>query len=335
MGIVGNKSNGVNGQDYQFMTHGLMLNTTTAAVEPFQNPTLTAKGEERASVNWAGLKTLWLNTGTLCNIECINCYIKSSPKNDDLIYLTLGDVTPFLDEIDGKVEIGITGGEPFMAPEILDIMGACLARGHRLLVLTNAMQPMMRPRIKAGLIDLHAQYGDQMVLRVSLDHFAIDLHDKERGKGSFAKACEGLTWLAQTGITTHIAGRMESVGEEAAARHAYGTLAANLGLTLNPESAKDLVLFPEMVEGDSPPEISTACWQILGRDPDDIMCATQRMVIRRKGAGRAIVTACTLLPYDTRFDMGNTLAEATSKPVALNHPWCASFCVLGGASCSA
>ena len=43
--------------------------------------------------------------------------------------------------------------------------------------------------------------------------------------------------------------------------------------------------------------------------------------------------ACTLLAYDDRFDVGRTLREA-SGPVALNHPHCAKFCVLGGAACS-
>jgi hypothetical protein len=63
------------------------------------------------------------------------------------------------------------------------------------------------------------------------------------------------------------------------------------------------------------------------------MCATTRMVVKRKGADRPSVVACTLLPYDPRFDLGSTLAEA-SRPVPLNHPHCARFCVLGGAACS-
>jgi hypothetical protein len=45
------------------------------------------------------------------------------------------------------------------------------------------------------------------------------------------------------------------------------------------------------------------------------------------------VLACTLLAYDPRFELGRTLADA-ARPVALNHPYCASFCVLGGAACS-
>jgi hypothetical protein len=54
---------------------------------------------------------------------------------------------------------------------------------------------------------------------------------------------------------------------------------------------------------------------------------------KRKGAAVPAVLACTLLAYDPQFELGRTLAEA-SRPVALNHPYCASFCVLGGAACS-
>ena len=45
---------------------------------------------------------------------------------------------------------------------------------------------------------------------------------------------------------------------------------------------------------------------------------------------------CTLLdvPYDAQFELGPTLQDA-ARPVPLNHPHCARFCVLGGASCSA
>jgi hypothetical protein len=66
------------------------------------------------------------------------------------------------------------------------------------------------------------------------------------------------------------------------------------------------------------------------------------MVVKRKGAARASVVPCTLLPYDPRFDMGATLAEARradggmfrAGAVKLCHPNCSTFCVLGGGSCS-
>ncbi len=91
---------------------------------------------------------------------------------------------------------------------------------------------------------------------------------------------------------------------------------------------------PASGEGASMPEITTACWDILGVNPDDMMCATSRMVVKRKGEDKPCVMACTLLAYDQQFNMGQTLKEA-SKSVQLNHPHCAKFCVLGGGACSA
>jgi hypothetical protein len=71
----------------------------------------------------------------------------------------------------------------------------------------------------------------------------------------------------------------------------------------------------------------------LKKSPDSVMCASARMVVKRKGAAGPAVVACTLLPFDPQFELGATLAEA-ARPVALNHPHCATFCVLGGAACS-
>ena len=81
------------------------------------------------------------------------------------------------------------------------------------------------------------------------------------------------------------------------------------------------------------PEITTACWGILNKAADSVMCASSRMVIKRKGALRPTVVACTLLPYDPQFELGETLAESAGS-IHLNHPHCAKFCVLGGAACS-
>ena len=308
-------------------------------IAPFEDPQTTAKGETRASVAWNGLATLWLNTGTLCNIECVNCYIESSPKNDRLVYLKHSDVVPFLDEVDalgeGTAEIGITGGEPFMCPDILLIMEDILQRGHRLLLLTNAMQPMMRGRIRDGLLALKDKYHAQMILRVSMDHHGADLHDEERGAGAYAHAIKGLSWLAEHGFQAAIAGRQVLNEDEATARAAYGALIARLGLNIDPNDPTRLVLFPEMTSTNMPPEITTACWTILDVNPNDMMCASQRMVVRKKGAEAPTVMPCTLLAYEDRFEMGRTLAEATQTPVQLTHSWCAEFCVLGGGSCSA
>ena len=76
-----------------------MKDIARANIGKFQDPALTADGQSRATVSLKNPQTLWFNTGTLCNIECLNCYIESTPKNDRLVYITCDEVCEYLDEI--------------------------------------------------------------------------------------------------------------------------------------------------------------------------------------------------------------------------------------------
>ncbi len=304
----------------------------------FAHRDFTANGEPRARVHLLGLKTLWFNTGTLCNVSCVNCYIGSSPTNDSLVYISAKEVQSYLDEIsrlNWRIEdIGFTGGEPFMNPEIIDMADACLSRAFRVLVLTNAMRPMMRARVRDGLVQLHKAYGDRLTIRVSLDHYLSKCHDSLRGRGSFDVALEGMNWLQRAGIRTTVAGRTIWGETESELRSGFAALYAANGFGIDAWDPALTVLFPEMDETLEVPEISTGCWKALGKSPGDVMCARSRMVVKRKGSEAPVVVACTLLPHEDEFELGGTLEEA-ARPVHLNHPHCSRFCVLGGASCSA
>ena len=304
----------------------------------FQDKFTTAKGEMRASVALSHPETLWFNTGTLCNIECENCYILSSPTNDALVYITADEVSAYLDQLETRKwdvrEIAFTGGEPFMNPEMIEMTRRALDRGYDVLILTNAMRPMMRKSVRAGLAELIAEFGDKLTLRISLDHHTAALHDGERGAGAFEKTLEGMAWLRDQGAQMAVAGRIEWSESEQAARTGFAALFDQHGFEIDAANPGATVLFPEMDMGVEVPEITTDCWSILNKSPDAVMCSSSRMVVKRKGADRPAVLACTLLPYAPEFELGETLAEAETD-VHLNHPHCAKFCVLGGASCSA
>lgn len=315
--------------------------------EKFDNPDRTAMGERRARVQLAALRTLWINTGSLCNIACRNCYIESSPENDRLAYISRAETHGYLDEIaaDGwpVTEIGFTGGEPFMNPDMLGMLEDVLTGGFSALVLTNAMQPMLRPRIRDGLLRLQEAYGARLAMRVSLDHYSKALHEEERGAHTYDKTVEGIDWLAANGFSLTLAGRTCWGESEGRARAGYAALIAERAWPVDAEDPAALVLFPEMDEHADVPEITENCWGILGKSPAEVMCATSRMVIKRRGAETPMVLPCTLLPYDPTFEMGATLAGASHADggmfdhgaVKLCHPHCAKFCVLGGGACSA
>jgi len=301
----------------------------------FEHPEITAKGEKRALVALTHLQTLWFNTGSLCNITCKGCYMESSPQNDRLAYIRATEVRTYLDEVAShkmKVrEIGFTGGEPFMNPEIIPILQECLERGFEVLVLTNAMKPLHHH--KQALLDLKTRFGDQLGLRVSIDHYDKEDHEALRGEGTWVAMVEGLSWLAKNGFRLAIAGRTVWQEAEQQEREGFARMFHDYDIAVNAFDPAELVLFPEMDEHADVPEITTACWDILGVQPEAMMCATSRMVVKRKGADRPVVVPCTLLPYDKKFEMGHSLGGA-EREVALNHPHCAKFCVLGGGSCS-
>ena len=298
----------------------------------FRDALVTAKGERRAHVALDRLETLWINTGTLCNLACKACYVESSPINDALVFLTLAEVDAFLDQAAalGTREIGFTGGEPFMNPDMIAMMRSALGRGFEVLVLTNAMRPMRR--FERELEALVAEHGARLTMRVSLDHYTKAVHEAERGPNSWDKAVDGCKWLSDHGFRVAVAGRSLAGESDAEARDGYARLFVSLGVRIDADPPL-LVLFPEMDAAADVPEISQSCWQILDVSPASIMCASSRMVVKRKGESRPVVAACTLIPYDDRFVLGETLVEA-SRQIMLNHPHCARFCVLGGASCS-
>jgi uncharacterized Fe-S cluster-containing radical SAM superfamily protein len=301
----------------------------------FRDPLITAAGERRAQVALRALDTLWFNTGTLCNLSCHHCYIESSPKNDRLAYLSAAEVAGYLDEIErlrlGTGLIGFTGGEPFMNPELPAMLELALARGFRALVLTNAMKPMHK--MKPALLALRERYGERLTIRVSIDHYGSAVHEAERGRRSWMPTIDGLKWLVANRFSVAVASRRLSGESEVALRRGFARLFADLGMPIDADDPVALTIFPEMDEAADVPEITEACWDILGKSPDSVMCASSRMVVKFRGAAHPTVIACTLLPYDPRFDLGSSLKGALG-PVPLNHPHCAKFCVLGGGSCS-
>jgi len=292
----------------------------------------TRDGKDRAFVEPGKLKTLWFNTGTLCNLTCKNCYIESSPKNDRLQYFSFEEFKSFVNETIqnemGTTEIGFTGGEPFMNKDIFKMIKYSLDNGFKTLVLTNAMKPMLNN--KTDLLRLN---HINLTIRVSIDHYTKEKHEEIRGPKSWDPMIEGLKFLSENNFNYCLATRLMWNEDEATTRSNFKKFVDENNLKLNTESKIQLVTFAEMDEKQDTPEITTECWGILNKDPSEIMCSSSRMIVKKKGNEKASVIACTLLPYDDAFDMGNSLQEANKK-VYLNHPHCSKFCVLGGSSCS-
>lgn len=302
----------------------------------FKDLKTTGKGESRAYVDMVKLDTLWFNTGTRCNLQCENCYIESSPTNDELLFITKNEVKQYLDEIAdlelGTQNISFTGGEPFINKEMLPILELCLERNFRVLILTNAYRAI--DRYFDELDTFNKKHPGKLNLRVSLDHYTAEIHDEERGFGTFERTLTTIKKLIDLGMNVSIAGRSLAHESRFEALHGYQQLLDQHNIMIDVSGGENIVIFPEMSTTKDVPEITTACWDILNVHPDQQMCSSERMVVKRKGCDHPVVLPCTLIAYDEQFELGNTLKESFQR-VYLNHPYCAQFCVLGGASCSA
>ena len=146
--------------------------STIVSLERFSDPRWTLAGLPRAHVRLEALETLWINTGTLCNLTCAGCYIDSSPRNDRLSLIRRDEVRPFLAEAaelrPAVREIGFTGGEPFVNSELIGMIEDALDLGFRVLVLTNAMRPMRREDCHTGSTTCPMDYGQVAASRSAL-----------------------------------------------------------------------------------------------------------------------------------------------------------------------
>ena len=189
--------------------------------------------------------------------------------------MSAAEIAEYLDEIEslrlGTKLIGFTGGEPFMNPELPAMLDIALARGFRALVLTNAMKPMHK--MKPALLALRERYGERLQIRVSIDHYGRAVHEVERGRRSWQPTIDGLLWLAANGFAVSVASRRLSGEREAEIRRGFAGLFDELGLALDAEDPVALTVFPEMDAAADVPEITEACWGLLGKSPDSVMCA--------------------------------------------------------------
>jgi len=297
----------------------------------FENKFLTVSGKQRAFIETKQFKTLWFNTGTLCNLTCKNCFMESSPTNDQLSYLSFEEFKNYIDESMvknyGTKEVGFTGGEPFMNKDIIKMIEYSLKNGFNTLVLTNGMKPMLNK--KEQLLNLKSS---NLTIRVSIDHYKKEKHELIRGQNSYDVMMVGLKWLNDNDFNYALATRLLWNEKEDVVRKNFGIFTKNNKLNLDTNSKQHLVTFVEMDEKKDTPEITTECWGILKKDPSNIMCSSSRMIVKKKGSKNTSVIACTLLPYDNNFDLGKTLEESFKK-IYLNHPHCSKFCVLGGSNC--
>ncbi|MBV9874049.1 MAG: radical SAM protein [Verrucomicrobia bacterium] len=143
---------------------------------------------------------LWLYTNFDCNLHCDYCCVRSSPKAPRR-ELGLARVQQIVTEAAalGVGEFFLTGGEPFLLPDIAQILVACTAVAPTT-VLTNGALFGGR-RFEA----LRSVRHDRLTLQISLDSPTPEIHDLHRGKGTWERALKAIELARAEGFRVRLA----------------------------------------------------------------------------------------------------------------------------------
>ncbi len=143
---------------------------------------------------------LWIYTNFHCNLACDYCSVASSPQARRR---SLGAVR-FRELVDeavtqGFTEVYVTGGEPFLEPDLVEMLLYATARLD-VVCLTNGMlyQGWRREQLErlAG--------RPRLTLQTSIDSADPAFHDAHRGRGSWARAMDGLDTALALGLPVRV-----------------------------------------------------------------------------------------------------------------------------------
>jgi pyruvate-formate lyase-activating enzyme len=143
---------------------------------------------------------VWMYTNFDCNLACDYCCVRSSPRTERRA-LGADRVQRIAEEAvrAGVSELILTGGEPFLLPDIDVLVDSC-ARHLPTTLLTNGML-----LTGAKLERLRQMDRDRVTLQISLDSPTPEVHDSHRGRGSWERAVKGIRTAQGEGFAVKVA----------------------------------------------------------------------------------------------------------------------------------
>lgn len=292
-----------------------MTNSHTSVVEPV--------------VHLKHLDHLWFQVaGTLCNLTCQHCFISCHPKNNNFGFMSLATISHYLEESKDKgvKEYYFTGGEPFLNPEMVEILTTTLQYGPAT-VLTNGT--VLKDHWLKTLLTAESDSIYSLEFRVSIDGYSPETNDPIRGQGTFQRAIDGVQKLVEHGFLPIItATRTWPDSEDAQVLSGFQDILLSIGY-----QQPRLKLLPTLQIGAE--ETRTHGYRNSERisrdmlddyDLSQFVCEHSRIVTDRG------VHVCPILIESPESILGKTLDEA-DRPFEVSHGACYT-CYQYGAICT-
>lgn len=135
-----------------------------------------------------------------CALRCLHCRADAQPHRAPG-ELDAADGMRLVDDLArfGPVTLILTGGDPMLRPDLVEIAERATGRGLRVALTPSATGKVTPARLAA----LRAAGVEQ--LAISLDGSGADDHDAMRGvRGSFARSLRILGWAREAGFTIQV-----------------------------------------------------------------------------------------------------------------------------------
>ncbi len=275
------------------------------------------------------LDELWFQiTGTRCNLRCTHCFISCAPDNTAFGDLDVPTVVRMLEESRelGTKEYYFTGGEPFLHPQMLEILEMTLAIGPAT-VLTNGTI-MTEPMVKR-LARMRDASAYSLELRISIDHFNEAKNDEIRGEGSYRRALKGARRLAGAGFLPIVtAMRTWDIDEDLQVIESTSEILRAAGVPRpRIKFLPSLRIGAEAERSGGYGQAEFVTTEMMEDFPvEQLICSHSRIVTDRG------VHVCPILIEAPDSVLGQSLHEA-SRGYALRHQAC-STCYLFGSICT-
>ncbi len=147
------------------------------------------------AIRRAGLETLQVNLGYLCNQQCLHCHVDASPRRTEIMTAeTIADVVNFIKRQNIKT-LDLTGGAPEMNPAFFSLVKQARDLGVHVIDRCN-----LTILLEEGYQQTAAFLAENLVEVVaSMPCYLQENVDAQRGKGVFDQSIDGLRLLNRHG----------------------------------------------------------------------------------------------------------------------------------------
>lgn len=146
---------------------------------------------EMTGASDSGVGAVFLNVTKRCNLKCPTCLASAIPAAADPPLRAWQEIMDKLADA-GVSTVTVTGGEPTIRKDIVDLLSYARPRFRRVFLNTNGT--LLTPELCSQLRDLVDQ------VHVSVDGSIAEIHDQFRGTGTFKKTMQGIDLLKEAGV---------------------------------------------------------------------------------------------------------------------------------------